>query len=145
MKKRKFLKLPEYPGGKEEFKNYIREHIRYPEEDVQQKIEGTVHLSADIDDNGRVFNISIEKGLGHGCDEEAIRLINNLHYGSVSNRGVRLKTMKRFRIQFKLDKKTSAVNPSTATEIQYNYQEKKKTDPPKTSSVVYSYTIRKST
>lgn len=145
MKKRKFLKLPEYPGGKEEFKNYIRENIRYPEEAFQKKIEGIVHLAADIDDNGNVFNITIEKGLGHGCDEEAIRLISNLHYGGVSNRGVRVKTRKRFRIQFKLDKKNTAANPSSVTEIQYSYQEKKKPDTQKTSSTVYSYTIQKST
>ena len=144
MKKRKFLKLPEYPGGKEEFKNYIRQNIRYPEEAIQNKIEGVVHLAADIDDNGHVFNITIEKGLGYGCDEEAIRLISNLHYGGVSNRGVRVKTRKRFRIQFKPDKKNTAGHPTAFTEIQYNYQEKKKTETPKSSSVVYGYSIQKS-
>lgn len=142
MKKRKFLKLPEYPGGKEEFKNYVQENLRYPAEAVQQGIEGVVHLSADIDDNGHVFNISIEKGLGYGCDEEAIRLISELHYGSVSNRGIRVKTRKRFRIQFKQDKNNNAGNQPAGTEIQYSYLEKKNPETTKPSSVVYSYTIR---
>lgn len=144
MKKRKFLKLPEYPGGKEEFKNYVRDHLIYPEEALRHNLEGIVHLAADIDDNGNVFNITVEKGLGYGCDEEAVRLLSNLQYGGVSNHGVRVKTRKRFRIQFKLDKRNVAVNPPAVAEIRYNYQENVKTDPKKASSTVYSYTIRTS-
>ena len=48
------------------------------------------------------MNVTVENGLGFGCDKEAIRLIKNINYGSVKNRGVRLKTKKKFRVEFKL-------------------------------------------
>jgi len=34
--KKRFLKLPEYPGGKEAFKKYIRTNIRYPSEALEK-------------------------------------------------------------------------------------------------------------
>lgn len=99
---KKFLKLPEYPGGKEAFKKYIKSNLKYPKKALENRIEGIVHLSAEINDNGDVTGVSIENGLGHGCDEEAIRLIKDVHFGRVKNRGVRLKTKKKFKIEFKL-------------------------------------------
>lgn len=101
-KKQKFLKLPEFPGGKDELKKYIRDNLQYPELAKQNGIEGIVHLSAEIDDNGNVLKILIYKGLGYGCDEEAIRLISNIRFGSVKNRGRRVKITRKFRIEFKL-------------------------------------------
>lgn len=101
-KHKNFLKLPEYPGGKEAFKKYIRENLKYPKEALENRIEGVVHLSAEINDNGEVMSVAIINGLGYGCDEEASRLIRNIHFGGVKNRGVRLKTKKKFRVEFKL-------------------------------------------
>ena len=99
---KKFIHIPEYPGGKEAFLNYIKENLKYPKEALENKIQGTVYLSAEIDDNGKAGIVHIEKGIGFGCDEEAVRLITNVQYGSVKNKGMRLKTRKKFRIQFKL-------------------------------------------
>lgn len=101
-KHKTFLKLPEYPGGKEAFKKYIKENLRYPTKALENKIEGIVHLSAEINDNGEVISVVIINGLGYDCDEEATRLIKNVHFGGVKNRGVRLKTKKKFRVEFKL-------------------------------------------
>lgn len=100
--KKKFLKLPEYPGGKEALRKYIKENLVYPNLAIDKRIEGIVYLKAEIDDNGNVLNVWIEKGLGAGCDEEATRLIKNIQFTGVKNRGVRVKTKKRFRIEFKL-------------------------------------------
>ena len=101
-KHKKFLKYPEFPGGKEEFKKYIKESLIYPKEALENKIEGVVFLNAEINDNGLVTNVNIEKGLGYGCDEEAKRLLSGCKFGGVKNRGVRVKTRKKFRINFKL-------------------------------------------
>lgn len=118
--KKRFIKLPEYPGGKEEFQKYIRENLKYPQEALQNKIEGFVHLTAVIDDNGNVSEAAITKHLGYGCDEEALRLINGLKFGGVKNKGVRVKQQRKFRILFKIDNsKTVAGNNS---EIRYHYK-----------------------
>jgi len=137
--KKKFLNRPEYPGGKEAFKAYVKSHLVYPEEAKQKRIEGVVQLLAQIDDNGNVGEVTVENGIGGGCDEEAVRLIKNVQFGSVKNRGVRLKTRKRFRIEFKL--------PQRQKKISYSVTPEQKTASPengKQSGKTYSYTIRMS-
>ena len=61
-----FLKLPEYPGGKEAFRKYIRTNMVYPPEALQKRIEGIVQLAAEIDDNGNVLDVEVKKGIGAG-------------------------------------------------------------------------------
>lgn len=142
-KKKKFIKLPEYPGGKEEFQKYIRENLNYPEEALKNRIEGFVHLTAVIDDNGNVSESKITKHLGYGCDEEALRLINGLKFGGVKNKGVRVKQQRRFRILFQISSSKAAINNS---EILYHYKPENNStnnNPPEQSkkSQTYSYTI----
>ena len=143
MHKKKFLKLPEYPGGKEEFRKYIHEHLTYPENALKEKIEGIVLVSAQIDDNGDVLDAKVEKGIGYGCDEEAIRLIRGLQFGGVKNQGIRLKTRKKFRIEFKLKKSVKSENDQQT--IAYSIKKENKDNeinkPGKSSGTTYSYTI----
>lgn len=137
-KHKKFLKLPEYPGGKEAFKKYIKENLRYPKEALENKIEGVVHLTAEINDNGEVTGASIEKGLGYGCDKEAVRLIKNVHYGGVKNRGVRLKTKKKFRVEFKLSQQKKISYNLTKSDDIKNKNDKKESG----AGTKYSYSIK---
>jgi TonB family protein len=143
MHKKKFLKLPEYPGGKEEFRKYILGHLVYPEKALQEKIEGIVYVSAQIDDNGEVLDVKVEKGLGYGCDEEAVRLIQGLHFGGVKNQGIRLKTRKKFRIEFKLKKITRQENvgQTIAYSIKKENTDKGNDKPGKSQGTTYGYTI----
>lgn len=114
------MKHPEFPGGKTAFKAYVKENLVYPTEALNKGVSGVVHLSARIDDNGRVDDVSVEKGIGSGCDEEAVRLVKNIQFGAVRNKGVRIKTRQRFRIDFRL--------PVKHRSIQYQY--KKSSDKP---------------
>jgi TonB family protein len=133
---KKFLKRPEYPGGKTAFKEYVKKNLVYPEEALEKGVEGVVHLSARIDDNGHVSEVAVEKGIGSGCDEEAQRLIKNVQFGTVKNKGVRVKTRQRFRIEFKL--------PNAKPTFQFHY--KKSTEKSQSDSAVkkenkFSYRI----
>ena len=132
---KKFLHVPEYPGGKAAYKKYIRENLQYPGQALKHQVEGVVYLIAEINDNGGVEEVWVEKGLGYGCDEEATRLIKNIRFGSVKNRGVRLKTKKRFRIEFKLPPQNK---------IQYEFKPKNETgkETKISSPGGYSYTIQ---
>ena len=131
--KKKFLKLPEYPGGKEAFRNYIKSNLVYPEEAKRNRIEGTVHLNAEIDDNGIVLDVAIEKSLGYGCDEEALRLIKAVQFGKVKNRGLRVKTHRRFRIEFRLPPQNK---------VSYNLVKNPKKNSKDDNTDSYSYTIK---
>lgn len=143
MHRKKFLKLPEYPGGKEEFRKYIQENLKYPEKALQEKVEGIVLISAQIDDNGEVLDTKVERGIGYGCDEEAIRLIHGLHFGGVKNQGVRLTTRKKFKIEFKLKKNILAENnqQTIAYSIKKENKDKEKVQTVKSSGTTYNYTI----
>ena len=140
MQKKRFLKLPEYPGGKEELRKYVNENLKYPEEAIKNKVEGFVLLTAQIDDNGEVLAVSVDKGIGYGCDEEAIRLIEALHFGGVKNRGMRLTTKKKFKIRFQL-KNVLQENILNERTIKYNYKTEVKSQENAPVKTVYSYTV----
>lgn len=120
MKKKTFLKLPEYPGGNEEYRKYIIDNLHYPESAIEHNIEGVVHLSADVNDEGDVSAIRVDKGIGYGCDEEAIRLIEGIRFGGVKNRGVRVKAKRKFRVLFSLKEKNGSAGKKM--EIRYSYK-----------------------
>ena len=61
--------------GFEGMRKYIRDNLRYPEAARSNGIEGKVRLTFRIQADGTPGNIEVRKGLGYGCDEEAIRLL----------------------------------------------------------------------
>ena len=131
-KKKVFLRFPEYPGGKEELKKYIRNNLKYPKEAIDNQISGVVIVKAEINDNGQVLSTDIIKGLGYGCDEEASRLIQNIEFGSVKNRGKRVKITKRFSITFNLPPQKS---------VSYHVVGSKENSQNKNRNTKYSYNI----
>lgn len=69
--------MPEPVGGLKAFYDYIGANLRYPEEARSKKVEGRVHVTFVVDTDGSISNVQVSKGLGSGCDEEAIRLIQS--------------------------------------------------------------------
>lgn len=69
-----FIKAKPSDGNKA-YRKYLENNLNYPQEATTNGIEGTVLLSVKINSVGFVENISVKKGLGYGCDEEAIRLV----------------------------------------------------------------------
>jgi TonB family protein len=61
--------------GNKEFNQYIKENLVYPKEAESQRIKGRVTVEFVVSSDGSLSNFFIKKGLGAGCDEEAIRLI----------------------------------------------------------------------
>ncbi|MCF6352884.1 MAG: TonB family protein [Cyclobacteriaceae bacterium] len=64
-------------GGMEVLKSYINQNLQYPQKALDNNIKGTVVLEVSINNDGSVNTISVVKGLGFGCDAEAMRLIAN--------------------------------------------------------------------
>ncbi|MBL6448987.1 energy transducer TonB [Fulvivirga sp. 29W222] len=64
-------------GGQMVFEKYIEDNMQYPEQAKKFSIEGNVFVVFDIDEEGNLTDIMIAKGIGAGCDEEAMRLLNN--------------------------------------------------------------------
>lgn len=131
-RKKTFFKVPQIIGGNDAFKKYLEDNLVYPAEALEKRIEGIVHLNAEIDDNGNVIHIEILRGLDGGCNEEAIRLINNVRFGAVKNKGIRLKTKKLFRIKFQIPPENK---------INYQLVSHSKETNQKENAKKYSYTI----
>jgi len=66
---------PEYPGGYEAMHIFLRENVKYPTLAVQNRIEGTVFVQFEISITGKISKVRIIRGIGGGCDEEAVRVV----------------------------------------------------------------------
>jgi len=66
---------PNFPGGMDQFYNYVQKSIRYPLEARDTKLEGKVFLSFVVEVDGQLTNIKVERRLGGGTDEEAVRVL----------------------------------------------------------------------
>ncbi|NLL27453.1 MAG: energy transducer TonB [Bacteroidales bacterium] len=71
-------KQPEFPGGESALIEYINKNISYPQQARDKNIQGTVFVTFVIEANGSISNAKILKGIGGGCDEEAIRIVKNM-------------------------------------------------------------------
>lgn len=66
---------PSFPGGMDRFYYYLRRSMKYPAEAVANKVEGKVFLSFVVEKDGRINEVRVERKLGSGTDEEAVRLL----------------------------------------------------------------------
>ena len=70
--------MPEFQGGESEMTKFISQNIRYPIPALRQNVQGRVIIRFVIDKQGDVLEPIILKGIGSGCDEEAIRVIKKM-------------------------------------------------------------------
>ncbi len=66
---------PEFPGGEEALRRYLRDNIRYPVVAREAGIQGTVFVTFVVEIDGSVSNVEVLRGIGGGCDEEAVRVV----------------------------------------------------------------------
>lgn len=70
--------MPYFENPKVTLGAYLRTNLVYPDQAKEFEIQGTVKLNFVIETDGRASNILVENSVGGGCDNEAIRLIQNL-------------------------------------------------------------------
>ncbi len=82
-------KMPEMKGGQAAF----YKELKYPEMCKQAGIEGRVILQFVVNKKGEVTNPVVLRGIGGGCDEEALRVIKLMHFspGIQNGRFVKVK------------------------------------------------------
>ncbi|MCE6988692.1 M56 family metallopeptidase [Dyadobacter sp. CY323] len=66
---------PEFPGGTQEMYKFMATKIRYPSAAVKANISGRVFLSFIVTDDGNISEVEVLKGIGYGCDDEAVRVL----------------------------------------------------------------------
>lgn len=69
---------PEFPGGLKELGGYIGKNIRYPAAARRANVEGKVFVQFVVGEDGDIRDPKVLKGIGFGCDEEALRVTLNM-------------------------------------------------------------------
>jgi protein TonB len=67
--------MPAYKGGLEAMGSFLGSNINYPESARKNGTEGTVFTQFIVNTDGSISDISVTKGIGGGCDEEAVRVL----------------------------------------------------------------------
>ena len=67
--------MPEFPGGEEELFKYLGKNIKYPSMARENGITGTVYVTFVVEGNGEISDVKKLRGIGGGCDEEAMRVV----------------------------------------------------------------------
>ena len=69
------IDMPEFPGGMEELKKFIENHIKYPEKMPDSGISGIVFVQFTVDVDGTIKDIKVISGINPTLDKEAVRVI----------------------------------------------------------------------
>jgi protein TonB len=80
-------KMPEPVGGWETFVKTLRKHMKYPRRAERASVAGKVFVSFTVNEKGELQDFSIERGIGFGCDEEAMRVIALTKWNPGKQRG----------------------------------------------------------
>ncbi len=63
-------------AGQEEFLRYVSSKLNYPSQARRMGIEGKVFVRFIVDRTGKMTDIEVVRGIGAGCDEEVLRVLN---------------------------------------------------------------------
>ncbi|MBN8576384.1 MAG: energy transducer TonB [Cytophagales bacterium] len=64
-------------GGRAAFYKYVGENIQYPAQARRMGIQGRVFVEFVVNKDGALTDVVVVKGIGAGCDEEALRIVKN--------------------------------------------------------------------
>ena len=99
---------PRFPGGDEARLYFLRKNIHYPEAAQKKMIQGVVIVIFIIEADGNMSNIEIAKGIGGGCDEEALRVARSMPRWDPGKRsGKPVRVMVKMPVVFRLPGKLS--------------------------------------
>jgi TonB family protein len=69
---------PQYPGGESALVAYLASAVKYPEDARKKGTKGTVYVSFIVSKDGDVKNAKVIRGIGDGCDEVALKAIQEM-------------------------------------------------------------------
>ena len=107
---RQISEEPLFKNGRQSLYEFIKNKVSYLKEAKNAGIRGTVHVAFTIEVNGKLTNVHVTGGLGHGLDEEAVRVINltSLLWLPAKQFGMPVKTEQNVPINFGLNTANSS-------------------------------------
>lgn len=95
--------MPSFPGGDEALLKYLGQNIKYPAIARDAGIQGRVYVTFVVEKDGSVTDVKVLRGIGGGCDEEAIRVVENMpKWSPGKQRGKPVKVQYNLPIRFTL-------------------------------------------
>ncbi|MDP2384902.1 MAG: energy transducer TonB [Bacteroidota bacterium] len=96
-------KQPNFIYGTDSLLQYISSELEYPQEAKVKSIEGVVVLSFVVEPNGFISNLNVEKSVGGGCQEEAIRVIGQTKWNPAQKDKKLIRCRMTYSVVFKLN------------------------------------------
>jgi len=95
--------MPEFPGGDKALYQFLAKNIKYPAVAKDNGIEGKVYIKFVINEDGSVSQANVARGIGGGCDEEALRVVKDMpKWKPGKQRGKNVKVWYTLPVYFKL-------------------------------------------
>jgi len=96
--------MPEFPGGEPARMEYMANSIKYPRMAVDGGVEGTVYIGFVVEKSGEISEVKLLRGIGGGCDQEALRVIKNMpKWEEGRQRGVPVRVSLSTQVKFTLN------------------------------------------
>lgn len=70
--------MPEFPGGEAALMAYVKKNIVYPQVALDNDIQGKVTVDFVVGKDGTIRDVKVIKGIGFGCDQEAVRVVTRM-------------------------------------------------------------------
>ncbi|MFT7031451.1 MAG: TonB family protein [Marinoscillum sp.] len=111
---------PEFEGGIDAFYQYLGNEIKYPEQAREMGVEGRVYVQFVVETDGSLSEVKSVKGIGAGCDTEAVRVVQNAPaFKPGSQRGKPVRVRMVMPIAFTLDPNMKNTDNSKERRVLY--------------------------
>jgi len=96
-------KAAEPVGGMDAFYDHVKRTFKYPIEAKRLGIQGKVFATFIVEKDGSISNIEIVRGIGGGCDEEMVRILETSpKWSPATQKGIPVRQKMSFPLNFKL-------------------------------------------
>jgi protein TonB len=66
------------PESDYNYNDFLSKNLKYPPDAIRNEISGVVYVNFQVGADGQIRDVKITKGIGYGCDAEAIRVISRM-------------------------------------------------------------------
>lgn len=78
--------------------------VRYPQLARKAGVEGVVTVRVYLDSTAKVRHARVERGIGGGCDEEAVEVVKNVRFTPAMDKGKPVHVRIFIPVEFRLSK-----------------------------------------
>lgn len=70
--------MPQFPGGEEKLKAFLRSNVSYPQMEKEAGVQGKVYVAFVVEADGSITRVELRRGISPGLDREALRVVKSM-------------------------------------------------------------------